>query len=174
MSVEMFVVTPISSAAGTAARSTHIARRRATGRGSVAATTSRDRWPDRRTMSASATVPAAKTAKPIDHHRAWSGRSRFGSTRVGYAIRPIRLPAFEAANSRYGSLVPGTAANQRCVVGLAVARTKNGNPTMAARTSASQSPVATPSGGRANAGTASGAVSSTPVAATARPIWSQA
>ena len=94
---------------------------------------------------------------------------------VGYAMRPIRLPLFEAANSRYGSRwSPGTAANQRCVVGLAVARTRNGSPTMAARTSTSHSPVATPSGGQAKAGTARGAVEQHTSAATTRPIWSHA
>ena len=86
----------------------------------------------------------------------------------------MRLPAFEAANRRYGSAPPGIAANQRWVVGLALDSTRNGRPTIAASTPISHSAAGAPSGGRAKDGTASGAASSTTSAATTSPTWSNA
>ena len=83
MSVEMSVVTPISSAAGTAARTTHGP---ATRDGASASTTggSADdprygpgpalRPPRRTTTSAAPTVARAKTANPIDHQRRLVGQ----------------------------------------------------------------------------------------------------
>ena len=73
----------------------------------------------------------------------------------------MRLPAFEAANSRYGSAPPGSAANQRWVVGLALDSTRNGSPTIAARTHDQPERGRRAVGGRANGGTASGAATST-------------
>jgi hypothetical protein len=55
---------------------------------------------DRRTIEAATTVRTTKIANPTIHQPVWSGRSRFGSTSVGYASSPTRLPAFEAANRR--------------------------------------------------------------------------
>jgi hypothetical protein len=83
MSVEISVVTPISSAAGTAANAIHQSRRGGAGAGPASSTSDASVPPFRLTTIAAPTVASAKTAKPIDHQRAWSDRSRLGSTTVG-------------------------------------------------------------------------------------------
>ncbi len=70
MSVEMSVVTPISSAAGSPARTTQEIRRRDVGAGSWTPTATSSSRPLRATTTPAATVKATNAANPIDHQRA--------------------------------------------------------------------------------------------------------
>jgi len=70
MSVEMSVVTPISRAAGSPARTTQDIRRRVVGAGSWTPTAISSGRPLRATTTPTAAVKATNTANPIDHQRA--------------------------------------------------------------------------------------------------------
>ena len=66
---------------------------------------------------------------------------------------------------------PGSAANQRWVVGLALESAKNGSPTMAVRTRTSHNAVGADAGAAAKDGTARGPESRTTSATTTSATW---